>query len=258
MLDTALRYSMLSRDMDKTLERTANDPMNARETKYYLDNIREIGTIEEFLADDRIFNYAMKSMGMEDMSYAKGLMRKVLEEGISDPDSYANSLVDPRYKEFAEIFDFNSFGSAATSFKKTQEGTAERYVQHSLEVQEGSENNGIRLALYFERKITEIDSAFEILGDQALYEVVRTVIGMPDEMVGTDIDRQAAYIDRKLKLEDLKEPEKLDKFIRKFVLLYDAINGYNISPSVQLFEPAGFGIDPNTLAQMNAIKFGGG
>ncbi|SDQ92221.1 DUF1217 domain-containing protein [Pseudovibrio sp. Tun.PSC04-5.I4] len=257
MLDTALRYSMLSRDMEQTLERTANDPMNARETKYYLDNIRGIETIEQFLADDRIFNYAMKSMGMEDMSYAKGLMRKVLEEGVSEPDSYANSLVDPRYKEFAEIFDFESFGSATTSFAKTQGGITERYVQQTLEVQEGSENNGVRLALYFERKIPEIVSAFEILGDQALYEVVRTVIGMPDELVGTDIDRQAAYIESRLKIENLREPEKLDKFIEKFVNLYDVINGISISPSVQLFGPAGFGIDPNTLAQMNAIKFGG-
>ncbi|KZL24844.1 DUF1217 domain-containing protein [Pseudovibrio sp. Ad37] len=257
MIDTVLRYTMLTRSMDQTLERTANDPMTKRETEYYEENIRNIKSIEDFLEDDRIYNYAMKAMGLEDMTYAKGMMRKALKEGVSDPSSFSNQLVDTRFKEFAETFDFAAFGEAATAFDKAQTEITEKYVQQTLEATEGIENNGVRLALYFERKAPEINSAYDILADRALYEVVKTVAGIPDSMVGTDVDRQAAYINKKLKVEDFKEPEKLAKFMEKFIHLYDAINGLNTSPTIQLFAPSSFGINPDTLEQVNSIKFGG-
>ncbi|WP_057466007.1 DUF1217 domain-containing protein [Pseudovibrio sp. POLY-S9] len=257
MIDTVLRYTMLTRSMDQTLERTANNPMVKRETEYYEENIRNIKSIEDFLKDDRIYNYAMKAMGLEDMIYAKGMMKKVLKEGISNPNSFSNQLVDTRFKDFAETFDFAGYGGAATSFEKTQKEITEKYIQQTLESDEGVDNNGVRLALYFERKAPEINSAYDILADRALYEVVKTVVGIPDSMVGTDVDRQAAYLDEKLKVEDLKEPDKLAKFMEKFIHLYDAINGLNTSPTIQLFSPPSFGINPGTLEQVNSIKFGG-
>lgn len=257
MIDTALRYSVLTRNMEQTLERTSNQPMIKREADYYSDTIRDISSIDDFLNNDRIYTFAMKAMGLEDMTYAKGFMRKVLEGGVSNPDSFANSLVDTKYKEFAEVFDFEKFGSAATSFEKAQQEIIDKYVQQTLELDEGAENNGVRLALYFKRKAPDISSVYDLLADRALYEVAKTVLGIPDSMVGTDVDRQAAYIEKKLDVEDLKDPNKLDKFMEKFVHLYDALNGFNVSPSVQLFAPAQFGVSADTLASFNSIKFGG-
>jgi Protein of unknown function (DUF1217) len=43
----------------------------------------------------------VKAFGLSDMMNAKALIRKVLEGGISDPKSLANTLNDPRYKALA-------------------------------------------------------------------------------------------------------------------------------------------------------------
>ncbi|WP_068082100.1 DUF1217 domain-containing protein [Polycladidibacter stylochi] len=258
MIDTALRYGMIARDMSKTLALTKSDPMVTRESAYYLEHIREIKNVDDFIKNDRIFNYAMKAMGLEDMAYAKGFMKKALKEGIADKDSFANKLSDPRYKEFVKVFNFAEYGETATNFTSSQTAIVDKYVEMTLEINEGNENEGVRLALYFKRKSTGIKSPYELLADPALYKVIRTAIGMPDQMVGTDVDKQANYIKNKLDMKVFKNPNEVDKLINKFTALYDVLNNINTSPTLQLFTGNAFaGVNPNTLASFNAIKFGG-
>ena len=137
----------------------------ARETAYYLDNIKNVKSIDDFLADDRVFAYAMKAFGLQDMTYAKAFMRKVLTEGIADSDSFANKLADKRYREFADTFNFAEFGTTTTIFDVTRQGTVDRYVRQTLEEDAGGKDEGVRLALYFERKAADLTSPFSILAD---------------------------------------------------------------------------------------------
>lgn len=60
----------------------------------------------------------MKAYGLEDMTYGKAFMRKVLESDLSDSSSFANSLTDKRYLQFAEAFNFEGD-------KKTAQNTAQ-------------------------------------------------------------------------------------------------------------------------------------
>ncbi len=89
------------------------DPMVARETAYYLENITKVKSAEEMVDDTRLLNYAAKAYGLEDMSYAKAFMLKVLEEG---PDGFADKLADSRYTAFAKAFNFAAYGGTATTF----------------------------------------------------------------------------------------------------------------------------------------------
>ena len=47
----------------------------------YQANIKTIKTIDDFVKNDRIFKFAMKAYGLEDMAYAKGLIKKLLRRG---------------------------------------------------------------------------------------------------------------------------------------------------------------------------------
>ena len=98
MLTTAATYRMVANDLARSLDTTSKRPDVARETAYYLKNIGNVKSIDDFLGDDRLFAYAMKAFGLQDMSYAKAFMRKVLTEGIDDRRSFANSLTDVRYR----------------------------------------------------------------------------------------------------------------------------------------------------------------
>ena len=94
----------------------------SRNAAYYKENIGKVKTVDDFLKNDRLYQYAMKAYGLEDMTYAKAFMKKVLQSDLSDPNSYANKLVDKRYREFAAAFSFGGSEAAiAQSANQTDE-----------------------------------------------------------------------------------------------------------------------------------------
>jgi hypothetical protein len=224
MANTLSEYRLLSRDLTRSISVVEREPQVRRETDYYLAKIGSVKTIEEFIGDRRLFQYAMKAHGLEDMAYAKAMMVKVLKEGRDESDAFANRLADRRYVEFAETFDFARHGTLATTFSKAQKGVTEKYLRQTLEQNAGASNEGVRLALYFQRKAGSINSVTELLGDRALAAVTRTALGMPQSTALLDIDKQIELIEAKLDVKDLKEPAKLAKFIDRFTVLYDIEN----------------------------------
>jgi hypothetical protein len=118
MLSTYTSYNLIARDMLKSLDRTAADTTTAREAAYYKENIGKVDSVDAFLDDYRLYSYAMKAYGLEDMTYAKAFMRKVLESDPSDANSFANKLADERYRGFAAAFSFTA--STATAQTEVQ------------------------------------------------------------------------------------------------------------------------------------------
>ncbi|PZN17033.1 MAG: flagellar biosynthesis protein FlgF [Proteobacteria bacterium] len=255
MLGAVTHYKMLTKDLPRALSLMASKPEVARETKYYLERIRKISSIEEFLADNRLFAYALAAFGLGEMSYAKGFFRRLLIEGIDSPNTLANRLLDRRYREFVETFNFARHGSLTTSFTRTQQGVVDRYVRQRLEEQTGAQNEGIRLALYFERRATSLNNVYDILADRALLEVVQTALGIPFETVMSPIDRQAEMIKQKLNIDDLKDPGKLQKLIHRFLVLWDARKSLSAAnpPTLLPYQPAEFGLRPDLLASLQSL-----
>lgn len=257
MLTTFASYQISARDISAAIDRVKSEPLVERETAYYLENIGNIDTIEEFVSDYRLFSYAMKAHGLGEMTYARAFMTKLLEGGRDDPDAMANTLTDPRYHEFASTFDFDRYGATATTFTKARQGTVDRYLRQTLEENEGAKNEGVRLALYFERKAPEVETITDILANPAMSQVVRTTLGLPAATATMDIDRQIALIEDRLDIEDFKDSEKLSEFIDRFTNLWDVNNSpqnadggisaiYSLSPA--------FGISTDVMTAMQGLK----
>ncbi len=236
MLSTYTSYNLIARDLDRSLTLKASERQVARESDYYLENIGKVETIDEFLADTRLFKYAMKAFGLEEMSHAKAYMRKVLTEGIVDDDAFVKRLADERFTQFATVFNFAGKGAATVEGSTVRQGVVDRYVRQSLEVSAGEENEGVRLALYFQRSAASVKSAYGILADEALLEVVFTALGFPDEMKAANIDKQAAAIEARLDIASLQDPKEVDKLLKRFTALWDAADPSSLSPLLTLFE----------------------
>lgn len=257
MLSTNVAFRMIATDMERSLARTAGMPAVARESENYLSRIGEIGSVEEFIADDRVFSYAMEAFGLGDMTYAKAFMRKILEQGTDRPDSLANRLSDARYREFAETFNFARHGEATTVFDRTRQGVVDRHVRHTLEENAGARNEGVRLALYFKRKAPGIESPMDILADPALLKVVQTAIGLSPLTAAADIDRQAEMIAERLDVAELKDPEALQDFLTRFSSFWDMAHAPpSIAPSL-LSGQGQFGVSPDLLLSLQRLKLGG-
>lgn len=258
MLSTSASYRLVTRDLDSTLARTAAEPSVALETKYYQEHIGSITSIDDFLSDTRLFKYAMKAFGLEDMDYAKGLMRKVLTEGVSDSTAFANRLSDDRFVNFATTFDFATNGADATQSTDAQQGVVDRYVRQTLETEEGDDNQGVRLALYFARQAPTVTSAYDLLGDDALWEVIQTTFGFPDAMANADIERQAKAVTDQLDIADLQDPDKVNQLIERFSAIWDATQNTTTDPVLTLFNGGQSAtIDIDLVMTLKSLKYGG-
>ena len=258
MTTTYVSYQQISANISTSLERVAERTDVARETEYYLSKIGDVKSIDDFMADTRLYNYALKANGLEDMAYAKAFIRKVLTEGVDNEDAFANKLSDTRYKDLATSLNFAAYGSAATSFEKAQQGVVDNYLRQSLEEEAGEDNTGVRLALYFERNASKIKTGYDILADEALAKVVRTALGQPEEIAMSDVDKQADYLERVLDLTDFQDTEKTGKFLERFTAMWELDNPSDDYDPLAVFgSQSGFGISTDLLISINALKLGG-
>ena len=203
----------------------------------------------------------MNAYGLSDMVYAKAFMRKVLTEGTQDTNSFANKLSDPRYREFANTFNFAVLGSHATQVAAAQTGTAQRYVQQVMEQDAGSQNDGVRLALYFARKASSIKTPYQILADKAA-QVVQTALGISPSTSAADIDKQASMLSKLITFSDFQDPVKVSKFTQRFAAMWDASQGPSATgssisvPQMLIGQSMQTGIDFDTLTRLQTIRFG--
>jgi hypothetical protein len=259
---TLVSYQMLTNNLDRTLKNTAAEADVSRDTNYYAAHIGKVTSIDDFLGDYRLFSYAMKAFGLEDMTYAKAFMRKVLTEGVASNDTFANKLSDKRYADFATAFNFAALGDKATRTAAATTQVVDKFVRQTVEEDAGKKNEGVRLALYFQRKAPSITNVYQILADPALSQVVRTTLGLSDYSAAADIDLQANYLKKRLDLTDFQDPTKLTKFIQRFSALYDiknpeAATGSSTSSITMLYNTSNaFSINADTLASIQNLKFG--
>ena len=227
------------------------------ETAYYQANIGKVTSVDGLMADKRLYNYAVASFGLDPDAEARDVIRKVLEGGGADPDSYANKTGDRRYIAFATAFDFRAHGESATTYNASQQAVVDKYMRQTLEQDAGQSNEGVRLALYFQRKAPTLTNWYEVLADKALASVVRTAFGLPDSFAAADVDKQVKLFESKIDIADFADPQKLEKFITRFTSLYEIGNPTSpamTSVSVLFAQPTEVGVSTDLLMAMQQLK----
>lgn len=198
---------------------------------YYHATISRIRSLDDFLSDKRLVGYVLKAYGLEGDNISNATLRSALTSDPFDRSSFVNRRGDDRLRDLAAAFNFTSDGKVGRVAEQEVQSradilkTGDLFVRQSMETEAGGRNEGVRLALYFQRKAAGIDSAFDILADKALLEVVRTGLNLPAAMSNADIEIQAAAIAKRMNFADLQDPAKLGKFLTRFSALYDLANG---------------------------------
>lgn len=234
------------------------DYLNA-EKSYYLANITKVDSIADLLADKRLLSYALWSHGLDPAKQDTATVRKMLEGGVSDPNSPANKLTDKRFAGFVTTFDFVGRGSDAVTETAAQTPTVDKYLRQTLEENAGNENEGVRLALYFERKAGSISNFYSVLADPALAKVVRTMLNLPEAFSRADIDQQVKYFEKRLKIEDFQDPKKVQKLMQRFTSMWELANPSTSSAvsaaAVMFSQPTTIGISTDLLLTMQRMRF---
>lgn len=247
----------------KGTEQTDAKTKATADAKYYQDNIVKVQSLNDFLKDRKLVDFALTATGLDPKKVDSDMLKQLFASDLTDPKSFANTQTDERYAEFVASFNFGKDGKLD---KANAQGVQNRgevlstdnlYLHQTLETEQGDANQGVRLALYWQRMAPTITSAYDILGDTALLEVFRTAYSLPSEMSNMDVTQQAKIVESKMDLKDLNDPTKIKKFISRFTAMYDiANNTSNSSANAALTILGGSsptaGISADLLTSLNA------
>ncbi|MGO8081983.1 DUF1217 domain-containing protein [Rhizobium leguminosarum] len=232
------------------------------EISYFREQMATITTASEFLADDRLVSFVLEAKGLDPDDVTSDALEEMFSSDLDDEDSYLNKLNDNRFAELVGAFNFDQDGNISADPTGTvqQRGdvleTIDAYVRLTLEDDQGDSNTGVRLALYFQRKAPEISSAYDILGDSALFEFFTTSFNLSSYVSNMDVDKQAEMIDNFIDMKDLSDPDKVDDLIKRFTAMYDMVNGTGTTSTALSILTGSATISADTLLAMAQLKSG--
>jgi hypothetical protein len=225
MTSTTSAYLAVSQNLSRYQAMTAAEPAVKSATAYYEANIGAVTSIQDLVGNYRLLSYALDAYGLGDQINSPALITKVLEGGVSNPNSLANTLSNSAWKAFATAFNFVGDGASSVSSTSAVKTTTSDYVEQELESDQGAQNVGVQLALYFQRVAPTVTSEYGILADPNLLEVAQTIFGLSPATSAENINTQAQTLSQLMPISDLHDPAKLQQLTERFTAMYDLTYG---------------------------------
>jgi Protein of unknown function (DUF1217) len=251
MSTTTSTYLAVSQNLARYQSMTAEQPDVTAATAYYKANIGSVKSASDLVNNYRLLSYALQAYGLGDQINSTALVKKVIEGGVSNPKSLANTLPNPAWKAFAAAFDFTDSGSASPSSASSVATTTGDYVEQQLESNEGQQDPGVQLALYFQRVAPTVTSSYGILGNENLLEVVQTVFGLASTTTTSQIDAEANTVGKLVPISELQDPTKVKQLVERFTAAYDSTYGPTSGSSSSLTVVDGS--QPTTVSAASSI-----
>ncbi len=251
---------MQTRYDNKAAKAGATEDMN-----YYTKTIQGVDSVDELLSDSKLVKVVLGSYGFDPAKVTKDFLKKVFSSDLNNPNSFANTQTDQRWAQLAGAFNFDhKTGKIATidqsgaMDRRARIATVDNYYQQTLETEAGDDNQGTRLALYFQRMAPTITSAYDILADQALLQFFKTSNNLPDGFSTLPIDTQAEKVKSVMNLKDLSDPEKVKTMVKKFTALFDiqnnTVSGGASALSILSRGSGGVSLSADTLFTLSQLK----
>ena len=132
-LSTFTDYLSISTNLSRYQTMTADDPTVAQATKYYQANIGSVTSAAQLVNNPRLFSYVMNAFGLSDMTYAKALIQKAMEQGTSSSKALATKLNNPNITALVNTFNFSVDGTSTTQQTAVTKDVVNKYVMQTLE-----------------------------------------------------------------------------------------------------------------------------
>ena len=226
MTTTTSAYLSVSQNLSRYQAMTVAEPAVKSATAYYEANIGGVTSIQDLVGNYRLLSYALDAYGLGDQINNTALITKVLQGGVSNPNSLANTLINSNWRAFAAAFNFADGGGSSVSSASAVKTTTSDYVEQQLESDQGAQNGvGVQLALYFQRVAPTVNNEYGILADPNLLEVAQTIFGLSPSTSAQSLATQAQSLSQLMPVSDLKNPAKLQQLTERFTAMYDLTYG---------------------------------
>jgi hypothetical protein len=270
----ALSQNVISNYVTQYESRAVIDLTGPEETKassdakddatYFTDNISKVTSLSDFLGDSKLVDFVLTANGIDPKSVDTATLKKAFASDPTDSNSFINTPDGAEFKSIVDAFNFDTKGNLTNAKMGTaqdqgnQIATDDLYLRQTLEEQEGETNEGVRLALYFQRNASNVTSMYDLMGDSALYQVITTTFSLPSGMSSMDVDSQAAILKNFIDVKDLQDPTKVDALLKRFSAMYDMENntGASASPALSILQgsSSSVGISADTLLSIAQLS----
>ncbi|AGB75317.1 MULTISPECIES: DUF1217 domain-containing protein [Rhizobium] len=225
-------------------------------------SIVKIKTVDDLLADKKLTEFILVANNIDPKSVDKATLKKAFTADPEDAKGFLNTQAGQRFKAMVNVFNFDAKGNLTTAKIETGQNKGARlttndlYLHQTLESQQGDSNEGVRLALYFQRKAPQVNSVYDIMSDPALYNVIKTTYSLPASMSNMDVTRQAAMLEKLFPVKDLHDAGKVDKLLKRFSAVFDAANGGSTASAASaiLTRGAGIGMSADLMLSIAQLK----
>ena len=235
-LPTLTALKLVDATENTQLELIRNQAQHSRAIEHFKENIGDIETVDQLMEDQELYAFVMRAFDLEDQIFGKAMMEKVLKSNIEEDDALVNRLTDTRFKDLYNEMGFGTDGEGNlnTILTSWQDRMVDRYVERQFINSVADGNETVANVLEMRNEAPEIENVFEILTDSGMTEFFQPVLGLPSQLSGLDIDKQASLIKSKLDFDDLKDPETLEKMITKYVAISEALSGSAVANNAAL------------------------
>lgn len=230
-------WSLLQRQGEALQSRFEARRDVARDVERFRARAAEIGSIEELLRDRRTLTFVLEAFQLESEVDKRAVIRRLLTEDPADLRSFANRMVDPRYRQINRAF------AGRDGPPLADPALVDRIVRLTLtnrfEKANGEANPGLREALYFRRMIGGVESVVQLMGDRVLTAVARTALGLPAKFGMLEFEQQRAILEKRLDPANFKDPRWVDRFVNRYLMLNEQGSAPPADPRLALLGGGG-------------------
>lgn len=230
-------WKFLNRTLEGQQAAFDKAPTLQRDLAYFKERIGTVTTADDLVSDRRLMRVALEAFGLGADINSRAFVRKVLEDGTSDPRALANRLADRRYQAFSSAFGLAGQAVPGTSVPGFADRIAAQYTERRFEEAVGATAPSLRIALSLRRDLVALAELpasenarwFTVMGTPPLRKVFETAFGLPPAFAALDIDRQlevfrsrasAAFGDSGV--AQFAEPERLESLVRQYLVREEA------------------------------------
>lgn len=248
-------WVMLNKTMERQQTAFNSSSQNQNLEDYFREKIGTISSVDELINDRRLLTVALGAFGLDDDINNKAFIKKVLEEGTLDEESFANKLADKTYYNLSAAFGFGDYETPLSQGSGFADTILAQYETREFEIAVGDVNESYRVALAAERDLPELAGKsssnntkwYSVIGSESLSSFMRTALNLPEEISSLDVDQQLEIYKEKSKslygtddLTTLIEGDGLEKLTKNYIVRAELVDGItsntSTSPALTLLQ----------------------
>ncbi len=241
-LGASTAWSLLQRKGEALQERFEAQKTVTRDVERFRQRAAELGSVEALMKDRRTLEFVLEAYQLEGEIDKRGIVRKLLTDSPADKKSFANRMIDPRYRQVNA--DFGGRDGAPLASRALVERIIDRTMTNRFEKAQGEANPGVREALYFKRMIGRVTTVSQLMSDRVLTSVARGALGLPKSFGMLEFEQQKAIFDRRLDFTKFSDPKEVDRFVQSYLIKTESERGPSAgNPMMSLFSSGGGGAE---------------